>query len=88
MDLHLFPNPVLSEFTLALNANWGSQFQIEVINLLGQTTYRADFNLAYGSQTVYFGDDVVSQAMPQSGIYILNLHVDGIYVGTRKIVKQ
>jgi len=88
LNLQVFPNPVENEFRIALDLDWGSSLQIEVLNLLGQTTYRADFDLAYGSQTVYFGGDVVSQAMPQSGIYILNLHVDGIHVGTRKIVKQ
>jgi len=31
---------------------------------------------------------VVSQAMPQAGIYILNLLVDGRFAGTRKILKQ
>jgi len=30
----------------------------------------------------------VTRAMPQSGIYILNLHVDGKFAGTRKIVKH
>ena len=88
LNLQVFPNPVENEFRIALDLDWGSSLQIEVVNVLAQTTYRADFDLAYGSQTVYFGDDVVSQAMPQSGIYILNLHVDGIFVGTRKIVKQ
>ncbi|RLD67267.1 MAG: hypothetical protein DRI98_12780, partial [Bacteroidetes bacterium] len=88
LNLQVFPNPVENEFRIALDLDWGSSLQIEVVNVLAQTTYRADFDLAYGSQTVYFGGDVVSQAMPQSGIYILNIRVDGIFVGTRKIVKQ
>jgi hypothetical protein len=88
MDLQIFPNPVVHEFNMALNVDWGSELQVEVVNVLAQTTYRADFDLAYGPQTLYFGPDVVAQAMPQSGIYILNLHVDGIFVGARKILKQ
>jgi hypothetical protein len=88
MDLQIFPNPIVSEFNMAMNVDWGSELRVEFVNVLAQITYRADFDLAYGSQTIYFGEDVVSQAMPQSGIYILNLHVDGIFIGARKIVKQ
>jgi len=88
LDLQIFPNPVVNEFNMALHVEWGSELLIEVVNVLAQTTYRADFDLAYGSQTLYFGADVVSRAMPQSGIYILNVHVDGKFIGTRKIVKQ
>jgi len=87
-DLHVFPNPVVSEFSLTLNLDQGSQLQLEVLNLLGQTTYRADFDLVHGPQTLYFGEDVVYRSMPQSGIYMLNIHVDGKLVGTKKIVKQ
>ena len=88
MDLQVFPNPVDSEFRIALNVDGGSSLQVEVVNVLAQTSYRANFDLDHGSQTLYFGTDVVSRAMPQSGIYILNLHVDGKFAGTRKIVKQ
>jgi len=88
MYLKIFPNPVNNEFSLALNVDWGSELQIEVVNLLAQTTYRASFDLEIGSQTIYFGADIVYEAMPRSGIYILNLHVDGKFVGVRKIVKQ
>jgi len=88
MDLQLYPNPVESEFRIALNVDRASSLQIEIINVLAQTTYRADFDLDPGSQTLYFGTDVVSRAMPQSGIYILNLRVDGKFSGTRKVVKQ
>jgi len=88
MDLHVFPNPVVSEFNLALNLDQGSQLQLEVLNLLGQITYRAEIDLVHGQQTLYFGEDVVHRGMPQSGIYMLNIHVDGILVGTKKIVKQ
>ncbi len=87
-DLHVFPNPVVSKFNLALNLDQGSQLQLEVLNLLGQTTYRAEIDLVHGPQTLYFGEDVVSRGMPLSGIYMLNIHVDGKLIGTKKIVKQ
>ena len=88
MDLQIFPNPVISEFRISLNVDRGSQLEIEMLNLLSQTTYRADLNLVHGQQTLYFSEDMVSQAMPQSGIYMLNIRVDGNLIGTRKIVKQ
>jgi len=88
MDLQIFPNPVLHEFTMALRTDRGMHLQLEVLNLLGQHTYRADIDLVQGPQTLHFGSDMVNQAMPQSGIYLLNILVDGKLVGTRKIVKQ
>ena len=88
MDLQIFPNPVVGEFRMILNMDRGSELKVEVVNMLGQATYRADYNLSQGPQTLYFGQDEVNRAMPRSGIYMLNIHVDGIFVGARKIVKQ
>ena len=88
MDLKIFPNPVDKQFSMALNVDWGSELRIEVINVLAQTTYQASYDLAMGSQIIRFGADMVDMAMPQSGIYILNLHVDGKFLGARKIVKK
>lgn len=88
MDLQIYPNPVVNEFSMALNVDRDSELRIEVLNVLAQTSYQANFDLVHGSQTLYFGEDMVNLAMPQSGIYILNLHVDGKFVGARKIVKQ
>ncbi len=88
LSLQVFPNPVLHEFTLALRTDRGIQLQLEVLNLLGQITYRGDFDLARGPQTLHFGSDVITRAMPQSGFYLLNILVDGNLVGTKKIVKR
>ena len=88
MDLRIFPNPVENEFRLHLNVDWASGLRIEVYNMLAQRMYQADFDLFNGSQTLYFGADMVQQAMPQPGIYYLNLTVDGKFVGAMKVVKQ
>ena len=88
LDLNLYPNPVTDQLTMVLYADRESELEIEIINVLAQSTYRASFDLAYGSQELYFGEDVLSQAMPQPGLYLLNLRVDGRFVGTRKILKQ
>ena len=88
MDLHLFPNPLESEFNMAIRVDHGTALHMEIVNILGQTTYRDDLDLAQGRQTVYFGPDVVSQAMPQSGMYILNLYMNGRLLGSKKMVRQ
>lgn len=88
LSLHIFPNPVQNEFTIALQTDRGLKLQLEVLNLLGQLTYRGDLHLAQGRQTLHFGSAMVSEAMPQSGIYIVNILVDGKLSVTKKIVKQ
>jgi hypothetical protein len=88
LDLQIFPNPVVSEFNLHLNVDRSSELRVEIYNLLAQKMYQADFELYSGPQTLYFGSDIVNHAMPQSGIYYLNLHIDGKFVGARKIIKQ
>lgn len=88
MDLRVFPNPVDNEFSMSLNLDWDSELRIEVINVLAQITYQATFDLGMGSQVLRFGTNRVESAMPQSGIYILNLYVDGKLMGVRKIIKK
>ncbi|MDF1576742.1 MAG: CotH kinase family protein [Bacteroidales bacterium] len=88
LELELFPNPVVDQFNLLLNSDRDSELEIEFINMLAQTTYRTSYELGRGSQTVYFGPEVVQRAMPGPGIYMLNLKVDGRFAGTRKIVKK
>jgi len=88
LDLKVYPNPVISELSLYVKVDQASDLRVEVNNLLGQLTYRADFNLYSGPQTLYFDAGMVNQAMPQPGIYYLNIHLDGKFVEARKIVKQ
>ncbi|MEA3461742.1 MAG: T9SS type A sorting domain-containing protein, partial [Bacteroidota bacterium] len=88
LDLQIFPNPVVSEFNMALYVDRDSELQIEFVNTLGQMMYRDVLGLNPGSQTLYFGGDVVNQAMPRSGIYFINLYLDGKFAGVKKIVKQ
>jgi hypothetical protein len=88
MDLYIFPNPVVNEMNMYLNIDRQSELQIEIFNVLAQTTYVADFNLSPGSHTLYFSMDMVNKAMPQPGIYYLNLKIDGRPAGARSLVKQ
>jgi hypothetical protein len=88
MDLHIFPNPVLEEFNMALRYDRDDELRLEVVNILGQTTYREIFTLARGEQILHFDSEQVSRAMPEPGIYFLNLYTGGEFLGTKKIIKQ
>ena len=88
LDLQIYPNPVEHEFSMALFVSQDSELQVEFVNTLAQSMYREAFELIPGSQTLYFGADVVKQAMPRSGIYFINLYLDGKFAGVKKIVKQ
>lgn len=88
MDVQIYPNPVEEQFSLYLNVDRASELRIEILNILGQHTYQANHELYDGAQTIYFGAGVVNEAMSESGIYFINLHIDGKFVGARKIVKQ
>lgn len=88
MDLHIFPNPVLEEFNMALRFDRDDDLRVEILNILGQTTYREVFSLSRGEQILHFDPEQVSRAMPESGIYFLNLHAGGEFLGTKKIIKQ
>jgi hypothetical protein len=88
MNIQVYPNPLLSELYLHVDLDQASDLRVEVINVLGQLSYRADFKLYSGPQTLYFDPGMVQQAMPQPGLYYLNLYLDGIFVEARKIVKQ
>ena len=88
LDLEVYPNPVVSELYLHLDVKQASELRVEVMNVLGQLSYRSDFPLHPGAQTLYFDDSFVFQAMPEPGLYYLNIYLDGVFVEARKIVKQ
>jgi hypothetical protein len=88
MDLNIFPNPVDEEFHLALRMDRQTDLRIEVVNIVGQTTYREIFELAAGPQTLRFDAEVVHRAMPESGMYLINLYMGKEFLGTRKLIKQ
>ncbi len=88
VDLELFPNPVQNDLNLRVNVEQAAELRIEVNNVLGQLTFRADFDLYSGTQILYLDPGMVVQAMPQPGIYYLNISLDGTFVEARKILKQ
>ena len=88
LDLNIFPNPVDEQFHLAIRMNSDSELRLEVVNLLGQVTYRELRQLHQGPQLLQFSSDAVRQAMPESGIYLLKLYVNEVFIGSKKIMKQ
>ncbi len=88
LELELYPNPVLDELYLHINPGRVAELQVEVNNLLGQSIFRKDFQLTDGPQTLYLDPGTVNEAMPQPGVYYLNISLDGKFVEARKIVKQ
>ena len=50
LDLHIFPNPVEEQFHMAVRLDRDAELRIEVVNLLGQSTYRETRFLNQGPQ--------------------------------------
>jgi hypothetical protein len=88
MDLHIFPNPVQDQFNMALRMERDAELKVEFVNLLGQITHLEIYSLTQGPQMLRYDPETVMRAMPESGIYLLNLYKDKEFVGTRKIIKQ
>jgi hypothetical protein len=88
LDLELYPNPVVSELYLHVDVSQPSELQVEVINALGQVSYRSEFQVSAGGQTLYLDAAFVHRAMSEPGMYYLNLYLNGVFVEARKIVKQ
>lgn len=87
IDLQVFPNPVVNEMNILIYADRPCELQIEVYNTLAQKSFQTDLELTNGSQTFYFDAGMVEQAMPQPGMYYLNIKMNGIPAGTRRILK-
>ena len=87
LDMQIFPNPVLNEMNILLRVDRPCKLQVEVYNTLAQNTFQEELDLAGGSQTLHFDAGMVEQAMPQPGMYYLNIKIDGIPAGARRIMK-
>jgi hypothetical protein len=88
MDIQIYPNPVVSEFDIHIFIEKGIELQMVTFNVLAQQTFQAEMEVMPGSQTLHFGTEAVNQAMPQPGIYYINLFIDGESAGARTIIKQ
>jgi hypothetical protein len=87
LDMQIFPNPVLNEMNILLRVDRPCKLQVEVYNTLAQNTFQEELDLAGGSQTLHFDAGMVEQAMPQPGMYYLDIKMDGIPAGARRIMK-
>ena len=87
LDLQVFPNPVINEMNILLHADRPCELRIEFYNTLAQRTFQTEMELTNGSKTLRFDAGMVEQAMPQPGMYYLNIIIDGVPAGARRIMK-
>ena len=87
MDLQIFPNPVVNEMNILLRTDRPCELRMEIYNTLGQKTFQADLEMTSGCQTLRFDAGMVEQAMPSPGMYYLDIIMDGLPAGARRIMK-
>ena len=88
VKLDLFPNPVQRELYLRVDLDEAALMHVSVTNLLGQQTFEAEYTLYSGQQSLYLDPGIISRAMPEPGIYFLNVSLDGSFMEARKVLKQ
>jgi hypothetical protein len=87
LNLQIFPNPVEHEMSILLQPERAAALHLEVHNVLAQQTFQMDFELTGGPQTLYFDAEMVDRAMPVSGIYYINMIIDGEFAGARRVLR-
>ena len=82
-EMKVFPNPSLGKFTIQLNKeNIGEKnFEIELVNLIGQVVYRKNSIFAKGKEEIELNDSFAS------GAYIVKVK-EGDYIKTEKMILQ
>jgi hypothetical protein len=50
--------------------------------------YQTNLELTMGNQILHFGPEMVNQAMPVPGIYIINLFLEGKLSTALKLIKK
>lgn len=76
----VYPNPTSSNATISLDLNKEAAVAIAVTELSGKVVYATDLGTVNGAQNVTVHTDALS-----SGVYMLNITVDGA-VSTQKLV--
>jgi len=78
---HVSPSPFTQKISITFNADLNSDIEFEVYSLSGQLLYQSP--LLAGANHQYKMD--LNQL--NSGIYILNMKVDGNITSTKKLIK-
>ncbi len=79
----VFPNPATSEATVAVELNNESNVAVNVTDLAGKTVYSTALNGVNGTQKI-----AVNTAALTSGIYMVNVNVNGVVSTQKLVVKQ
>ena len=79
---HITPNPFNTDFSISIDQEGIRDMSISLINIFGQIILKEDFKNPQGKFTYTYR----TEKLP-SGIYFLNLNVDG-HSMTRRIIKQ
>jgi len=79
-SMSLYPNPANQNSQLAINLKQSSAYTVEVIDVLGKTTYSQRYNGAQGKNII---------ALPlnglNNGVYFVRVNVNGSIVSTRLV---
>jgi hypothetical protein len=80
-EISLFPNPAQDQVQLSFESKESGNYQIQIINTLGQVVLNQTMNLGAGNQLVS-----INQLPSIAGIYQIILIKNGNQMATRKLM--
>lgn len=78
-NVKIFPNPVSSTFTIQIDENTNANYQVNIVNLAGQTV----FSNKYSNPLISVNTEKFT-----TGIYMLNIRTDDGRIFNSKFLKQ
>ncbi len=78
-NVKVFPNPVINTFTIQIDENTNANYQVNIVNLAGQTV----FNNSYSNPSISVNTDNLT-----TGMYLLNIKTDDGRTYNSKLLKQ
>ncbi|MCA1760224.1 MAG: T9SS type A sorting domain-containing protein [Bacteroidales bacterium] len=78
-NVKVFPNPVSSNFTIQIDENRYTTYQVNIVNLAGQTV----FSNTYSNPSISINAEAFT-----SGMYLLNIKTDDGKIHNSKFLKQ
>ena len=78
-NVKVFPNPVRSTFNIQITENITSDYQVNIVNLAGQTV----FSNSYSNPSITINTEKFT-----TGIYLLNIKTDDGKIHNSKLLKQ
>ncbi|MBK6281307.1 MAG: T9SS type A sorting domain-containing protein [Draconibacterium sp.] len=78
-NVKVFPNPVSSTFTIQIDENANANYQVNIVNLAGQTV----FSNSYSNPSISVNTENFT-----TGMYLLNIKTDDGKIHNSKLLKQ